>query len=79
MKENQEKRERAERKIAEEGALIVKRDKDIELLEKEYSYMLHIRSEMEHNIKNHKRYEVLIQHILKFYYRIIFRNFYSVW
>ncbi|KAF2881444.1 hypothetical protein ILUMI_24730 [Ignelater luminosus] len=65
VKENQEKRERAERKLSDEKALIQKRSDDITELKKNYDHMLSIKLQMERNIKNHRMYEEYLQNVVK--------------
>lgn len=61
MKENQEKRERAERKMVEEVALQRRRQEDLDALKKTTDQMLETKRMMERNVKSHKLYEVNCQ------------------
>lgn len=76
IKENQEKRERAERKRAEATANVNKTEIANENLDLEYKYMADIKSRMEENIKNHWMYEDYLLSVTKAY--PIFRTYDSI-
>lgn len=59
MKENQEKRERAEKKIEEELALQERRQAEIDDMQAKYDHMIEVRKNMEQRIKEHSMYEVI--------------------
>lgn len=58
MRENYEKRERAEKKILDEIAIQKKRSHDIAVLQQNMNYLLDVKALMEEKIKEYKIYEV---------------------
>lgn len=60
MKENQEKRERAEKKIEEELALQERRQAEIDDMKGKYDHMIKVKKSMEQRIKEYRMYEVII-------------------
>ncbi|KAB0791686.1 hypothetical protein PPYR_14546 [Photinus pyralis] len=73
IKENQEKRERAERKRTEATVNANKTEVAIYNLDLEYKYMADIKSRMEKNIKSHWMYEDYLLRVTKSY--PIFRTY----
>lgn len=65
VRENYEKRERAEKKILDEIALQKRRTKEIQELEDNMNYMQEIKSEMEQKLKEYKIYENYLSSVVK--------------
>lgn len=80
VRENQEKRDRAERKITDEIELQNKRTDDIERMGEDLTSISNIKNLMEKRIKEHKLYEVLIFFFLFIYCSCIvsFKSSYSI-
>ncbi|GJQ85984.1 hypothetical protein Trydic_g21828 [Trypoxylus dichotomus] len=65
IRENQEKRERAEKKIVDEQNLQEKREEDINTVEKNIVYLTDIKGTMDHQIKEYRMYEDYLQSVVK--------------
>ncbi|KAK5638098.1 hypothetical protein RI129_012393 [Pyrocoelia pectoralis] len=76
VKENQEKRERAERKSTEAHGIFEKRETEIEDLESRYKIMSEVKATMERNIKDHLMYENFLLRVTKAY--PMFRTYESI-
>lgn len=64
MKENQDKRARAEKKIEDDLAMQQKRDNDIKEIEKKCNDIKDIKQNMEHYVRDYKMYEEYLQKVL---------------
>lgn len=64
MKENEEKRERAEKKTVEETQRLNKKEEDIEELRRNYDEMMEIKKKMESEIGKHKSYENYLETVV---------------
>lgn len=65
MRENLEKRERAEKKILDEKLLQQKRDNDISNLQDDMQYLTEIKWEMEAKTKSFKLYEEYLHNVIR--------------
>ncbi|KRT79425.1 hypothetical protein AMK59_7126, partial [Oryctes borbonicus] len=65
IRENQEKRERAEKKIVEEQSLQEKREEDIEMVKKNIVDLTNIKAQMDHKIKEYRMFEDYLQSVVK--------------
>lgn len=65
VRENEEKRDRAERKIKHDAEKCTKKDSDIKELQDKYDEMMEMKELMESQIKEHKMYEEYLYNVVE--------------